>query len=65
MNKYEMVLWATNKDGDEVILSNKAENILSVIPLAKRDGFKNLRIAEYDLSDKEWNALDEFVKTLK
>jgi hypothetical protein len=42
----EILLYGT-KDGIEDLLSNKPENILTVIPLAKRDGYTNFRIVDY------------------
>jgi hypothetical protein len=46
MIKAEILLYGT-KDGIENLLSTKAENILTVIPLAKRDGYTDFRIMDY------------------
>ena len=44
--KNEIVLYGT-KDGFEDLLSNKAENILFAMFLAKKDGYKDFRIVDY------------------
>jgi hypothetical protein len=44
--KAEVLLYGT-KNGIEDLLSAKPENILSIIPLAKRDGYTNFRIVDY------------------
>ncbi len=61
MTKTEVLLYGT-KDGEiEELLSTKAENILTVIVLAKRDGYKNFRIVDY--TDTELEPPD-FSKTI-
>jgi hypothetical protein len=55
----EMVLWGSKPGELETLLSCKAENILTVMFLAKRDGYTNFRISHFT------NEIPNFISAIR